>query len=321
MKENRSFSAPVAVIDIGTNTLRLLIGTVVHGSVHRLASGRSVTRLGKNLQSTGKLSDESIKKSIASLRTFKETGDHYKVRDYRAVGTSALREAANSNQFLDEVKRNIGISIDIISGEREAELTIKGIITNEDHLQSPALILDIGGGSTEWIVVDRNDYSKSSIPLGAVRLYESFIRQDPPSPEETRAVKKYISEQVTESFLKYSSARQKNTVLPSFATIIATGGTATTAAAVDLGLEIYDGNKIHSHRISLPTLREVLDTLVRAPLADRSRIKGLEPERADIIIPGMLILETIMEMLQTEEVLISDYGLLEGLLVESFNSQ
>lgn len=324
MKDHSEHPAPVAVIDIGTNTLRLLIGSFAKGKVIRIASLRSVTRLGQNLQTTGKLSGNNIDNSVASLVTFKEIGDRYGVRDYKAVGTSALREAANSREFLDEVKKSTGISVEVISGDREAELTIKGIVAGTeigDNPEDPSLILDIGGGSTEWIMVDGKSHSKSSIPMGAVKLQESFVRHDPPASEEVEAIKNHIFESVKESFLKHFPSQPLNTVMNSFKGIIATGGTATTAAAINLGTESYEGDRIHSHRIAISALREILEKLISLPLAERSKIKGLEPERADIIIPGVLILETIMDMLQKEEVIISDYGLLEGLLIEFFDHQ
>ncbi|MFZ5996064.1 MAG: hypothetical protein ACOYW7_01015 [Nitrospirota bacterium] len=324
MKDHNERPAPVAVIDIGTNTLRLLIGSVAKGKVLRIASSRSVTRLGQNLQTAGKLSGENIDNSIASLITFKEMGDRYGVREYKAVGTSALREAANSREFLDEVKKSTGISAEVISGDREAELIIKGIIAgmeSGDNLRGPSLILDIGGGSTEWIIVDGKNHSMSSIPLGAVRLHELFIRHDPPTPEEAKTTEKYVFEHVKESFLKNIPSQPPGTVMSSFKTIIATGGTATTIAAIDLGLGTYEGDKVHSHRISTSKLQVILKELAQLPLIERSKIRGLEPERADIIIPGLLIFKTIMEMMQKEEAIVSDYGLLEGLLIELFDHQ
>jgi exopolyphosphatase/guanosine-5'-triphosphate,3'-diphosphate pyrophosphatase len=326
--------APIAVIDVGTNTIRLLVGCIREGKIFRIAANRLVTRLGKDLQKTNRLSPDSIEKSITSILKLKEVCKKYGVQKIIALGTSALREAENREEFLSDVKKTAAIDIEVISGEKEAELTLKGILTSLHYsiASFPNLLLvDIGGGSTEWILCDFGLKNKKipkspiinhqssicnlnmgSIPIGAVKLFETFIKHDPPAPEELIQAKNLISQQF---FMALNSSLIN---CHSSLSLIVTGGTATTIAAIDMSMDEYDGDKIHLHKISLPTLKTIYKRLITLPHNDRSKIKGLETERADIIISGTLILLTLMERLNIKEVIVSDYGLLEGTLI-SYN--
>lgn len=302
-----------AVIDVGTNTIRLLIGYIKDGKTVRIATSRAVTRLGKDLLSTKHLLEENMLSSIHSIAKFKKIYENYGVKDIVAVGTSALRDAKNSDIFLKNVIKETGIDIRIISGIEEAELTLRGILgCSENILIKPLVIVDIGGGSTEWIYSNAVDI-KDSVQVGAVKLHESFIKHDPPEHNELKQIRAFISE----SFYSSLSCRNidlNKSVLESRVTLVATGGTATTAAAVDLGLDEYDGDTVHMHKLALPSLKKIFDSLISMPLKERVNIKGLERERADIIIPGIMILITALELLNTDSVTVSDYGILEGIL-------
>lgn len=315
-------SAPLAVMDIGTNTIRLLIGCVSNGKLIRIASDRIVSRLGRDMLKTGMLNTESMEKSVTSIVKLKELCEKYKVQNIIAIGTCALREAKNSEEFLASVKKAANLDIEIISGKKEAELTLMGVLEcgvwNLEKKSQTSFIVDIGGGSTEWILFLGNRGQKSevrsdlilgSIPIGAVKLSETFIKHDPPTPEELIQMKNLVSQQF---FMALDSSLITCCSSLSF---IATGGTATTIAAIDAGMDKYNGDKIHMHKVSLSALSHIYEKLIRLPLLERSKVKGLEPERADIIIPGTLILLTIMEVLNVEEIAISDYGLLEGAMI------
>ena len=306
----------IAAIDIGTNTIRLLIGHMNNGLLVRIASDRAVTRLGRNLMKTGLLSADSIDKSLNALRSFKATCDKYNVIKTVAVGTSALREAKNNRDFINTVKNETGIEIEIISGEREAELTVKGVTAGIGDKKGSGtfFIIDIGGGSTEWILhnstfnIHPSSLLMGSFPAGAVKLLETFIKHDPPAPAELDECRNFI-------YLKLSGSLDPALLThDSSLSLIATGGTPTTIAAIDIGLEEYDGEKVHMHCIPSPSLTAIFNKLVSLPHEERSKVKGMGPERSDIIIPGVLILITIMDYLKTNETVISDYGLLEGLL-------
>ncbi|BCB96267.1 bifunctional 3-dehydroquinate synthase/phosphatase [Dissulfurispira thermophila] len=316
------YSDLIAVIDIGTNTIRFLVGYMKRGNVVRITTDRSVTRLGKDLQKTGTLNKENIKKSIRYIIKLKKLCEEYGVQKIIAVGTSALREANNSEEFLFDVKRNTGIDIEIISGQKEAELTLKGIISSLPDFNNilPLLLVDIGGGSTEWILynakykMQNNTESRNinpslnmgSVPIGAVKLSESFIKHDPPTPNELMTIKKFLLEKFSNLSLLISCP---------LLNLIATGGTATTIAAIDMNMNKYDGDIIHLHRISIHTINAIYKRLIALHHEERGRIKGLETERADIIIPGTLILLIFMEVLNIKEVIVSDYGLLEGAII------
>ncbi|MGO9107585.1 MAG: hypothetical protein ACLQDH_15890 [Dissulfurispiraceae bacterium] len=294
-----------------------MIGCIDKGKLIRLLAERAVTRLGRDITQKGILNEDSIEKSIRSLIKFKASIEKYKTRNIFAVGTSALRDAGNSREFIEEVKARTGISIDIISGDREAELTVLGILGNEPAPSMPAFITDIGGGSTEWIFCDAGStiFKKNSLQMGAVRLHEQYTYSDPPSPIEIENIKDVVFESVTRSFLESGISTRLNAgEIKSF---VATGGTATTVAAIDIGLETYDADTIHLHTISCNTLKAQLEHLSAITLCDRAIIKGLEPERADIIIPGIIILLVLMEILKTDTMTVSDFGLLEGILLST----
>jgi exopolyphosphatase/guanosine-5'-triphosphate,3'-diphosphate pyrophosphatase len=305
---------PHAAIDIGTNTLRLLIGGVNSGKLIRFAEERVITRLGRDLAINGVLNKDSIDNSIRTLKQFKVLVDKYKALNPIAVGTSALRDAGNSSEFIEAVKAQTGINVTIISGDKEAELTVQGMLGYINDVSVPAFIADIGGGSTEWILYEGTcNYTRSSLQTGAVRLNEQFIHSDPPAPEEIQNIKNEVIELVKQSFLR-TGIRFKHDK-DEIRSFIVTGGTATTVASIDMGLDTYDGERIHLHQISYDRLKDILHCLSSIPLFKRTNIKGLEPDRADIIIPGILILKVLMEMFKSETIIISDYGLLEGILL------
>jgi len=303
----------IAAIDIGTNSIRLLIGTIRNGSLHRIRSERAVTRLGKGLSISGRLNESNTEITIATLQTFKVICDKYDVNDIVAVGTSALREATDSHRFLELAIKETGIGVNIISGETEAALTIKGLLSTH-HSAGNRVIADIGGGSTELIMPD-NSNSLMSLPIGAVKLFEQFIHSDPPSHYDLSLLHNSIASILNEHTSQFIS--QKKHGLCDF---ICTGGTATTLAAIFLKMPSYDGGKVHGVRLTHSAIDNIYKILVSDSLADRLKMIGLEDGRADIIIPGTAILLELMHALDISEVTVSDFGLLEGLIYEQFES-
>ncbi|MGD0282979.1 MAG: hypothetical protein ABSB95_11525 [Dissulfurispiraceae bacterium] len=305
---------PLASIDIGANTLRLLIGVVNNGKLIRLATKRAVTRLGTDLAKEGVLNKVNIDLSIKTLIQFKALIEQYNVRNINAVGTSALREAGNSLEFVEAVREQTGIAVTIISGDKEAELTVRGVLGCGDALSIPAFVTDIGGGSTEWILCGNDfNYTRSSLQIGAVKLHEQFVHSDPPAPQEIMDIRNEVYQAVTQSFIE--SNISSGFEIDEISSFVATGGTATTVASMELGLDTYDPEKVHLHKVSYTSLKELIEYLSSIPLYKRANIKGLENGRTDIIVPGIIILLVLMELINADTMTVSDNGILEGILL------
>jgi exopolyphosphatase / guanosine-5'-triphosphate,3'-diphosphate pyrophosphatase len=315
-------------IDVGSNTLRLLIGKFVDNRIVDVYSDRKITRLGSMVDRTRILRPENIALSLQTLREFSSVINRYGVRHVKTVATSALREAMNADTFIKRVWEETGIRIEVVSGEKEAQLILKGIL----HAFSPAgvravhpllpregvkgasqhtlFIMDIGGGSTEWIVYQGEDrYVMGSLPAGVIKLAQKYIRTDPVSETDIKQLTHEIHRilEPLETELRHLITR--------YTLFIGTAGTFTTIASVDLGLASYSREKIHLHRIPFPGLMKMQREFLGVPLEERKKIQGLEPERADLIIPGLQFTMKVMELFRFRELIISDYGLLEGALL------
>ncbi|HXX57248.1 MAG TPA: Ppx/GppA phosphatase family protein [Thermodesulfovibrionales bacterium] len=300
---------PSAAIDVGSNTLRLLIGSVTGDKVSRLYTDRVITRLAERLGETGRLGEENMKRSLSALKSFAGSMSRFGVRDVKAVGTSALRDAENSEAFIAAAYAESGIRIEVVSGRREAELTSRGVLAGFHHSTGASLIIDIGGGSTEWIVQDAEVFCQT-VPLGVVGLAENFLKTDPPAAAEIAALVGTID----------MSLRSDGWDIPTgtrqFERLVGTGGTITTLASIDLGLKKYDHEAVHMRRLTRSRLYRIRDRLIVLTLKERQDIAGLEAGRADLIIPGVLLTMRVMENFGFTEITASDSGLLEGLLKE-----
>lgn len=293
----------IAVIDIGSNTLRLLIGNLKENKIHRLYSDRVVTRLGKNLIKNGFIMNESLKLSISALKEFKKISEKFNVFCIIAVGTSALREAKNGKDFCKIVKQSIGIDVHIISGQEEAYYTLCGIIDEELGKENSVFIIDVGGGSTEWVYYSRDNINMGSMPVGALKIKEIFLNSEPYTNENILKAKVFINEKVKKFFPKTKPDK-----------LIATGGTASTLAMIFLELSDYSPEKTHMTSIYTSIIKEMLEKLLSISLQEREKIKGMPPHRANIICQGLLILETIADYLNVDKITISEYGILEGIM-------
>lgn len=291
----------IAVIDIGSNTLRILIGQIQENRIKKLYSDRVVTRLGKNLIKTGFLDSEAIKTSIDTLKKFKKVSEKFNVSCIIAVGTSALREAKNSEYFCELVKP-LGFNVEIISAKEEAYYTLLGVIDEELENEDSIFIVDIGGGSTEWIYYENQNIKMDSIPIGALKIKELFLNNEPYLKDEIFKAKEFIKKSI-KSIPNFKLGR-----------FIATGGTASTLAMVYLGISNYSPEKTHMIGISANEFKRLLEKMLSVSLKERKKIKGIPSDRADIICSGLLILESFMEHLNIDEVLVSENGILEGIM-------
>ncbi|HOA83140.1 MAG TPA: hypothetical protein PKZ17_03445 [Thermodesulfovibrio thiophilus] len=292
----------IAVIDIGSNTLRLLIGNILNNKINKLYSDRVVTRLGENLTKNSFINIESIKTSIDSLKKFKKLSEKFNVSYIIAVGTSALREAKNSKYFCELVKTSTGIKINIISGEEEAYYTISGLM-DEEFRKETCFIVDIGGGSTEYVYWKHQELKTGSLFIGALKIKEKFFVEDPPPRNAIFQAKNYIEKIIRT--ISFQSRIDK---------FIATGGTASTLAMINLGLSRYCPEQTHMSVIYTSKLQQLLEKLLSLSLEERTKIGGVPDERADIICAGLLILNVIVCYLNIDKLFISENGMLEGIM-------
>lgn len=296
----------VAVIDMGSNSIRLLLAELKSGKLLQAEKQLRMTRLGSGVAQTGRLQADNMNATLEAIREFKAVSDGYGAKTLGAFATSAVREAENGVEFAARVQRETGVTVEIISGEEEAELGFKGVLAG---LKRPArvLVIDIGGGSVELILGDSNGIDqKISLPLGAVRMTEGWLPQDPPELLEMDLMRVEIRSQLA----GFRGA------VKDFGPDIAVGigGTATALGAIALEMDRYDRGRIQGYRMDLAALGSILNRLCGMSLDARRQVPGLQPKRADIIIAGALVLETILDTFNLGAYEVSDFDNLEGLL-------
>jgi len=299
----------VASIDIGTNTILLLIAQVEGGRIHPLQEIETVARLGEGLQKNGILLQEAMGRAIRTLAQYLKRSQEMGVQEIFAAGTSALREAKNSQDFLKLAEGKLGLSIEVISGEEEAQLSFLAVAKDLQEREKPILVVDIGGGSTEFILGKGDQIDQwVSLPIGSVRFTEEFLRSDPVQEEEWRKMERKIRE------LLVNVPHPQET-----ASMVAVGGTATTLASVEQGLEDFVAGKIHRFVLGREALKNQLLLYRSKTIKERKKIPGLPPARADVILAGGAILYLAMQELQCPAVLISCHGVRYGLLYKKLN--
>jgi exopolyphosphatase/guanosine-5'-triphosphate,3'-diphosphate pyrophosphatase len=310
----------LAGIDIGTNTLRLLIAEFGPDSSFReLYSDRRITRLGQDLDRTGSIAPEAAERTMDALLDFKEQIRRHAAVHCAAIGTSALRNASNTPAFIYDVKERTGIDVSVISGDEEARLTLlgvtwslpRGLMRAKDGTRRPSLVIDIGGGSTELITTRACAAPvMTSLPLGAVYMTERFLRHDPPSAGELEELRDAVR-----SLLD----RNVGMVRPDPAGVfIGTAGTITTLAAINQGLAVYDPDRINRHVLSRDFIDDIVRKLGASTIAERRVIRGIEKGREDIILAGAVIAQEIMKWSGHVSMLVSDGGLREGIIVDRY---
>lgn len=300
----------LAAIDIGTNAVRLLIAQASPGYTFEfLFSNRIITRLGEGVAHTGYLSPNAIERTLQALNSYKRKIEEYGPTQVMVIATSALRDAINRQDFIEKALLETGFQVEVISAPEEARKTLLGIMAglpiNHDE---EILVIDIGGGSTEFIFAQGSEPKEIlSTPLGVVYLAEKYLAQDPIDPEEYRVLVKKVRKEL--NFVRTKIPANKKTSL------LATAGTATTLAAIDLGLTTFDPAKIHQHSISQRDIANILKDLVRMTLAERKAIPAIDEGREDLIIPGSVILLQTMQLFDINRVIVSEWGLREGLIL------
>jgi exopolyphosphatase/guanosine-5'-triphosphate,3'-diphosphate pyrophosphatase len=303
----------LASIDIGTQTIRILIADCNdNGEIKPVYRDRQIIRLGADMNSNLHLAEKNIRNAINCISSFKNIADKYGVEKIFAASTACVREASNSNDFIESVYNNTAITPAILSGEQEALLTLKGVQSITSH-SNYSLVIDIGGGSTELILTRNNKVIISeSIKLGVVSLAEKFLLNDPPLPEELDLINSEISKILLSGSRSINESLNKNSVPD----LIGTAGTITTLAAMDMKMKVYDPDIINGHVLKIKTIESLFKHLIKIPSTERCSITGLEKGREIVIIPGILILTSVMRLLNNEKLTISDSGLLEGILLD-----
>ncbi len=307
-----------ASIDTGTNTLRLLIAEKTsHGPLRPLLYKRAITRLGGGYTTEAGMAPESMERSIRALADFGDIIEDYGVDRVRASATSVVRRAVNRDAFLHEVKKRAGLEIEVIDGLIEARLTLKGVNSVITGQAERSLVMDIGGGSTEFIAtLNGKSMGAWSLEMGVVRLTEKFFRHDPPEAGELRAMEGEIRGVIGELMQMMSESGVDPALYGHEAVFIGTAGTITTLAALDLGLDEYDRDKINNYTLPEQRVGYFYEYLAKLTIEAKERILALEKGREDLIIPGAAITKITMEAFGFNEVKVSDAGLLEGLIIE-----
>ncbi len=300
----------LAGIDIGTLTCRLLIAKAApDGHLGELHAERRIVRLGEGLQRGRGLRPEAMARVLEVLRAWREVVDAYRVDAEVVVATSAARQATNREDFVADVKRETGFAVEVISGEEEARRTMLGIRSGLPAGVTSVLGLDIGGGSTEFILDCPGRPSLvRSVQLGVVHLTEAILTQDPPTPQQTRAARDLVKQAVQEA------SSHLGTITGT--ALVGTAGTITTLAAMALQLPTYEPVRIHNYKLVLATVADLEERILGCAAAHRKGWPGLEAGREDVIVAGAIILRGVMEGFGYSECLVSDYGLREGILLD-----
>jgi exopolyphosphatase/guanosine-5'-triphosphate,3'-diphosphate pyrophosphatase len=297
-----------AVVDIGTNSTRLLVADVdpTSGAVEELHRQSQVTRLGDKVDAGGKLSEEAIGRVIATLTNYRATMDRLGCDANLAVLTSAVRDASNGAEFTDRVRSQFDLDARILSGDEEAQLTFLGAMSDRDGSSSePTVVIDIGGGSTEFIVgASHTALFHVSVQAGVLRMSERHIHTDPPAPTELQE----LAADTRAIFLAGIPPEQRTSVKRA----IAVAGTATSAAAIDQELDPYDPDRVHGYPLLLATVELLIARLADMSEAQRRQVVGLHPDRAPTIVAGMILLDEAMRAFDLDRVEVSEHDILRG---------
>jgi len=299
----------LAAVDIGTNSVRVLVAEPSGdaGGFETLERLMRITRLGAGVDATGALDPAAIERTLACLRDYREVLDRHGVEGVRAVATSAARDASNRDEFFAAVEAALGVRPVLLAGDEEGRTSFLGATADLDIDDGPFLVVDIGGGSTEFVVGTTEAEGVVSVDMGCVRLTEMFFEHDPPRPEELSSA---IS--LAEAYLDDVVRQLPGTT--NAATLVGVAGTITTVAAVEIGLDNPDRDAIHHLRLTRAAVEDVFRTLATESRAQRIHNPGLEEARADVIVGGCCVLVAIMRTLGYDHLLVSESDILDGLI-------
>ncbi len=304
-------SARIAVVDLGTNTTRLLIGDVSGGEVTELERVTTITRLGEGVDASGRLADAARQRVLAALAEFRELIDRHEARRVVGIATSAIRDAADGEAFLAEIADRYGVSARAIPGTEEARLTFRGATAGRPTAGPRMLVIDIGGGSTELVIGRPHEDPEfdASASAGSVRQTERHLEDDPPHHDSLQALATEVREIVTgEVPVELRAGVEEGT---------AVAGTATSLAAISQELEPYDPALVHRFELDLGEAERILAMLAALPLEERREVPGLHPDRAPTIVAGAVILVEAMRVFGLDRIEVSETDLLHGAALEA----
>nr|NLI49840.1 Ppx/GppA family phosphatase [Propionibacterium sp.] len=301
----------VAAIDCGTNSVRLLVAEADGSGFAELDRDLRLTRLGQGVDATGRFAPEALTRTLDAVADFAARIDHLGAERVRFVATSAARDASNREVFFAGVRALLGVEAEIISGDEEARLSFAGALSVARDVAWPVLVMDIGGGSTELVLgaVDAAGApvvrAARSLDVGSVRLRERFLHSDPPTAAEVAAASRYVDELIAGSGVEVAAAR----------TWIGVGGTATSLAAISLGLPTYDRARVDGAVLPRAAVRELADRLLGMPVAEVLRIPTMQPKRADVICGGALIAARVGDRCPVD-LRVSEADILDGIVLD-----
>jgi exopolyphosphatase/guanosine-5'-triphosphate,3'-diphosphate pyrophosphatase len=303
----------LAAIDIGSNSVRLLVAEALRGGTYRiLDEEREPTRLGRSVSEKGQLDDESMERTITALRTFKQIAAGYQATSLRTIATCAVREARNGPEFCRRVREQVGLDVEVISGDREARLAFSSVQNAFDLSGKNVIVADIGGGSTEIVFATGNLIeSIFSTPLGAVRLTEQFALGEGAVPETFQRDIARMDEEI-------ALCLKKRTTRPLFAPhfLVGCGGTFTTLAELVMASKKEVDIPVAGYKVSHAEVRHLLDRLLKMPLRSRRTMAGMTPDRADIILAGLSIIDALLKRFRVNTLMIHTRGVRDGLVRE-----
>jgi exopolyphosphatase / guanosine-5'-triphosphate,3'-diphosphate pyrophosphatase len=301
------------IFDIGSNSIKMLVGEATRDQKDPdiLLERSKGTRLGEEAHETSFLKPEAIQRTIEALIELKALADPYHVTTWRAVATSAVRDAKNRKDFIDRFKDKMGFSVDVLSGEEEASLIYQGVVS-DPHVEGndkKLLVMDSGGGSAEWIKGTSNKIeNRISLDLGCVRMTDRFLRGDPYTSESFNEMMNFYQKNLEHLKAEFSA---KDRVM------IGTGGSICTAVALEKTLPSFKNRHVHGQKITLEELKSLLNRLKSAPCAERMKLHGMPQKRGDIIVAGVGLFVVAMEKLEAASITASLRGLRYGVLLQS----
>jgi exopolyphosphatase/guanosine-5'-triphosphate,3'-diphosphate pyrophosphatase len=299
----------VAVIDMGTNSTRLLVADIDGGRVEELERRSTVTRLGRGVDTSAQLSADAIEAVCEAVAGYIALYEELEPDRVIAIATSAVRDAENSGAFIGELRERFALSAGVLDGDEEARLTYLGACAARPATER-TLVIDIGGGSTELIVGSGTEIAfHASLQVGTVRHSERHLSDDPPTPPELERLADDVRGLIDAELEEYAIARARDG--------IAVAGTPTSLAAIDLHLEPYDPEIVQGHRLSLGAIQRMCSELAAVPLEERLKVPGLHPDRAPTIVAGVVILIQAMRAFGLSEIEVSEHDILYGAALEA----